>query len=146
MDAIKRRSQIHRACAERVVDAAAHVAWQIRPPPQHLRWRRPARPFLFRGNAMGSAPAEAVAADADAVAQRLAVGQYQIESPLGGVYVNCSRCVIAGEVDGGALDRARSASAAAAPVIRAATAEYVEKVVFLGLRMAGSRHYHQHRK
>src|SRR5258705_12016510 len=124
MDAIKRRSQIHRARAERVVDAAAHVAWQIRPPPQHLRWRRPARPFLFRGNAMGSAPAEAVAADADAVAQRLAVGQDQIESPLGGVYVNCSGGVIADEVDGGVLDRDGFASAATARTIRAATTEY----------------------
>ena len=75
VDAIQRRAQIHGARAERIVDAAGHVARQIGPPRQHLRGRRPARPFLLGGDAVGAAPAEAVAADADAVAQRLAVGR-----------------------------------------------------------------------
>ena len=36
VDAVQRRAQIHRAGAERVVDAAGHVARQIVAPRQHL--------------------------------------------------------------------------------------------------------------
>ena len=64
-----------RARAERIFDAAGHVARQVGPPRQHLRGRGPARPFLLGGDAVDAAPAEAVAADTDAVAQRLAVGE-----------------------------------------------------------------------
>ena len=64
---------------------------------QHLRRRRPARPFLLGGDAVGAAPAEAVAADADAVAQRLAVAEHEIEPSFGGVDVDGAGRVIAGE-------------------------------------------------
>src|SRR5438045_1802189 len=70
---------------ERIVDAAVHVARQVGTPCQHLRRRRPTRPFLFRRDTVGSAPAETVAADPDAVAQRLAIGQDEVKPPLGGV-------------------------------------------------------------
>src|SRR6185436_5340999 len=126
--------QIHRTRAERIVEATGHMARQIRPPPQHLRRRRPARPFLLRGDAVGSAPAEAVAADADAVAQRLTVGEHQIEPALGGVDVNRTRGVIAVKVNGRALDRAGPAIAAALEI--GAATEDIEKGTFLGLRMA----------
>src|ERR1700744_885229 len=67
VDAVQRRAEIDGARTERIVDAAGHVARQVRPSPAHLlRWR-PARPFPFRGHAVHAAPAEAVAADADAV-------------------------------------------------------------------------------
>src|SRR3984893_6723846 len=94
MDAIKRRAQIHRTRAERIVDATGHMARQIGAPRQHLRWRRPARPFLFRRYAVGSAPAETVAADADAVAQRLAVALHAVDPSLGGVQVDSARVII----------------------------------------------------
>src|SRR4029079_18473179 len=92
-------------------EPAFRVARQVGPPCQHLRRRGPARPFLFRRYAVGSAPAEAVAGDAAAVTQRLAAGEHEIEPPLGGVDDNGARRVIAGIADRGARDRARPAAA-----------------------------------
>src|SRR5450759_4999564 len=86
VNAIQRRSQIHGARAERIVDAAGHVTRQIGATRQHLRGRGPARPFLLGGDAVSATPAKAVTADADAVAKRLAVGEDEIQPPLGGVY------------------------------------------------------------
>src|SRR5256714_11405709 len=108
VDAVERRSQIHRARAERIVDAARHVARQIRPPPQHLRRRRPARPFLLRRNAVGSTPAEAVAANADAVPYRLAIAENEIEPAFSGVDVYRAGLVTGGESHGDVLDGAGS--------------------------------------
>src|ERR1700730_14993412 len=146
MDAIKRRAQIHRTRAERIVDATVHMARQIGAPRQHLRWRRPARPFLFRGYAVGSAPAETVAADADAVARRLAVAEHEIEPPLGGVDEDSARGIITRKAHGRARDRARAA--AAAKEIRAAAHDVArvgaEKA--LGLRVTGARQQGQRRK
>src|SRR5258708_1334042 len=95
VNAIKRRAQIHGAGAERVVEAACHVARQIGPPRQHLRRRGPARPFLFRRDAVGAAPAKAVAADTDAVAKSLALRQDEVKPPLGGVDVNGAGFILA---------------------------------------------------
>src|SRR5438876_2233396 len=95
VNAIKRRAQIHGAGAERVVEAACHVARQVGPPSQHLRGRGPARPFPFRGDAVDAGPAKAVAADTNAVAKRLALRQDEIKPPLGGVYVNGARLILA---------------------------------------------------
>src|SRR5216684_7014751 len=100
VDAIKRRSEIHGAGAERVVDAARHVPRQIGPPRQHLRGRRPARPFLLGGYAVDTAPAKAVAADANAVPQRLAIGQHEVKPPLGGIYQDGAWRVLAFKSDG----------------------------------------------
>src|SRR5260221_11917862 len=61
VNAIKRRAQIHGAGAERVGEAACHMARQIGPPRQHLRGWGPARPFLFRGDAVDAGPAKAAA-------------------------------------------------------------------------------------
>jgi len=46
---------------------------------QHFRRRRPGRPFLFRRDRLGARPGEAGTADADAIAQRLAVALHEIE-------------------------------------------------------------------
>src|SRR6185437_6258247 len=70
VDPVQRRAQIQRAGAERVVDAAGHVARDVVAARQHLGGRGPARPFLLGGDLVDAAPAKAVAADADAVAQR----------------------------------------------------------------------------
>src|SRR6266446_6798605 len=77
VNAIERRSQIHRACAERVLRAAFHVPRQIGAPRQHFRWRRPCRPFLLRGNLLDARPGESGTTDPDAVAHGLAVALYQ---------------------------------------------------------------------
>src|ERR1019366_3813036 len=77
VDAIERGSQIHRARAERILRTAFHVPRQIRTPHQHFRRRRPIRPFLLGGNLLDARPGEAGAADADAIAQRLAVALHQ---------------------------------------------------------------------
>ncbi len=55
---------------------------------------------------MHAAPAEAVAADADAVAQRLAVGLHQIEPALGGIHDNGAGRILALKAHGGARNRA----------------------------------------
>src|SRR5207244_8793980 len=108
---------------------------------------RPTRPFLLRGNAVGSTPAEAIPANADAVPYRLAVGEHEIEPALGGADVNRAGRVTAGEAHGGALDRARSAGHAGSEETGAA-AHDVARVVKeeLGLRVAGSRQHHHRSK
>src|SRR5258708_9614995 len=92
---------------------------------------------------MGSAPAKTVAADADAVNQRLAACEHKIEPPLGGVYNNGARRVIAGIADGAARDRARAA--AASEEIGTAPQD-VARIHLLGLRLAGAGQHHQRRK
>src|SRR6266403_4583716 len=92
---IKRRAQIHGAGAEGISDAAFHVARQVGPPRQHLRGWGPARPLLFCGDAVDAGPAKAVAADADAVAKRLALRQDEVKPPFGGVDVNGAGLILA---------------------------------------------------
>ena len=84
VDAIERAGEVHRARAERIVDAALHVARQVGTAPQHLRRRGPVRPFALVGDVGHARPGEARPADADAVSQRLMVGQDVIEPPLAG--------------------------------------------------------------
>jgi hypothetical protein len=90
---------------------------------------------------VGSAPAKTVTADADTVANRLAVAEHQIEPALGGVDVDRAGRVAAGKVDGLARDRAHPAAEAAIAEIGAA-AQYVAQVEALRLRVASPR---QHR-
>src|SRR4029450_589821 len=104
MDGVERRAEIHRARAERIVLAALHVARQVGSPPQHLRRRSPIRPFPLRADLLPAGPAEAVAADADAVAHGLTVAEDQIQAALGGVDVDAARLVVAGKADGRARD------------------------------------------
>ena len=79
VDPVERRSEIERACAERIVGPARHVARQAGLPPPHLLGRRPVRPFALGGHPRGAGPCHPIAADADAVAQRLAVAEHEIE-------------------------------------------------------------------
>src|SRR5262249_20845906 len=116
MDAIKRRAEIEGAGAERIVDAAGHVAGQIGATPAHLGRRGPAGPFPLGADAMYAAPAETVTADADAIAQGLAARLDQVEPPLGRVDDDGARRVIGRIGDCGALDRARTGV-----IVRAAT-------------------------
>src|SRR5689334_6927269 len=108
MNAIERGAEIERARAERIVGTAYHVARQIRPTPQHLRGRRPGWPFALGAHALHAAPAEALASNADAVAQRLAVAEHEIEAPLAGPDHDRAGLVVVGEAD----RRARNWSAA----------------------------------
>ena len=52
--------------------------------PQHLRGRRPVRPFPLVADVGDARPGEARPADADAVAQRPMIGQHEIKPPLAG--------------------------------------------------------------
>src|SRR5690606_2665722 len=94
-----RRAQIHRARTERVFKAASHEARQIRATAQHLRGRRPARPFLLGADSVDAAPAEAVAANADPVSQCLAPREDEIEPPFAGSYDNGAWRIPALEID-----------------------------------------------
>src|ERR1700751_2790998 len=82
VNAGERRAEIEGPRAKRVFDAAGHVARQLGPTCPPFSRRGTAVPFPFRGDVMGSGPVEAVTADADAVAQRLAISQDQIKPTL----------------------------------------------------------------
>src|SRR5690606_26671289 len=94
-DAIKTVAEIKRACAERVVRSAGHVARQVRLALQHLRGRTPVRPFPLGGDRLRARPAEAVAADAYAVAHGGAVPLHEIEEALLGIDDDRARLLVA---------------------------------------------------
>src|SRR6266851_4426045 len=133
VDAVKRGAQIHGPRSERIVDAAGHVARQVGTTRQHLRGRGPVRPFFLGGDAVGAAPAKTVAADTDAVAKRLAIGEHEVKPPLGGIDENGSGRIIAGKVHGLARNRARRADAEVRPA-----AHDIAHVEALGSRLPGA--------
>ncbi len=102
LDVYKRQAEIHRAGAERVFLAALHVARQVRPAAQHLRRWGPFRPFLLRRNAVHAAPAKAIAADTDSVANGLAVAGHEVEPAFGGVHHDGAGSKVSGKADIGA--------------------------------------------
>src|SRR5271163_1270560 len=85
VDAIYGGAEIHGACAKRIARSTGHEARQVRLALDHFRWRMPIRPFRFTRYLQQSGPGEAVAADADAVAQRPRLALDQIKMPVGGV-------------------------------------------------------------
>src|ERR1041385_1343138 len=85
VDSIHRVAEIECARAERIARTPGHPARQIRLALDHLLGRRPVRPLLLLGDLQKSLPLEAVAADADAVADRAAAGLHHIKIPLVGV-------------------------------------------------------------
>src|SRR3954447_15922153 len=87
---------------------------------------------------MHPAPAETVTADADAIAQRLAAGEHEIEPPLGRVYQDSAGRIVACEIHG--LPRNRSGAADAEI---GAAAHEIAHVEPLGLRVAGPDQHHR---
>src|SRR6185503_18851879 len=73
VDAVQRRAEIHGAGAERILRTTGHEVRQVGTALQHLRRRRPVRPFLLGGDFLLAGPGEARLADPNAVAQRHAV-------------------------------------------------------------------------
>src|SRR5262249_29370104 len=65
--------------------ASSHEPGQVRLARDHLRRRRPVRPFLLACNFEQPLPLKSDAADADAVADGAAIGLHDVEKPLGGV-------------------------------------------------------------
>src|SRR6516165_7213646 len=93
---------------------------QVRPPRQHFPWRRPARPFLLRRDAVVTVPLKKVAADADPVTQRLAIAEHQIKPPFGGIDVYGAGGKGAGRAHHLARNRRPAVIGAAAAIIVAA--------------------------
>src|SRR6516164_2999706 len=79
MNTIRRIAEIKRACAEWVCFSAGHETRQVGLPLDHFLRREPIRPFLHAADAFGAGPRKAFAADADAVTDRLAVTEHEIE-------------------------------------------------------------------
>ena len=79
VDAVDGRTEIHRAGAQRIAGAAGHEARQIGLALDHLGRRMPIRPLGLAGDLLHAGPGEAVAADADAVADRAATAEHVIE-------------------------------------------------------------------
>src|SRR5829696_5175076 len=136
MEAVKAAAEIHRACAERIGRAACHEARQVGATPQHLgRWR-PGRPFRLPGDRFHATPFEARPPDADAVANRSAVPEDEVETPLGRVDddgAGSLATAIANELagDGGHARRPAHAGLAAARDA-SAVEDHVIDVVGLG--------------
>src|SRR3954470_17906261 len=82
VDAVERRAEIHGAGAQRILRPAGHEVRQVRTALQHLRRRRPVRPFLLGRDFLLAGPGEARLADADAVAERGAVVLHQEEEAV----------------------------------------------------------------
>src|ERR1700722_6853896 len=79
VDAIDRVAEIHGARAQRIARATGHEARQVGLARDHFRGRRPIRPLGLARHRLGARPGEAVAADADAIAERLAVAEHVVE-------------------------------------------------------------------
>src|SRR5450432_2218838 len=83
VNAIHRAAEIHGTCAKRVAGAAGHEARQVRLTRDHFHWWRPVRPLGLLGDRLRAGPSEAVAADADAIADRLTAAEHIIEIGIG---------------------------------------------------------------
>src|SRR5439155_7401516 len=79
VDAVDRAAEIHGARAERIGRPAGDEARQIGLALDHLRRRGPIRPLRLALDALDAGPGEALAADADAVAHRLAVAEHEVK-------------------------------------------------------------------
>src|SRR5215207_5341759 len=97
VDAVERAAQIHGPGTERIVDAARHVARQVRAALQHLRRRAPIRPLALHGDGLCARPLEAGPADANCVLNGLPVSERVVEAPLGGGDHDRARPVAAAE-------------------------------------------------
>src|SRR5882724_218017 len=73
VNAVYGGAEIKRAGAERVAGPAGHEARQIGLARDHLRRRRPVRPFRLARNRQQALPLKAVATDTDAIAYGAAV-------------------------------------------------------------------------
>src|SRR5689334_14240182 len=84
MNAVFGGAEIKGPRAQRVTWPPFHVVRQIGLAVQHFWRRMPVGPFGFAADMLSALPGEAHAADADAVTQRLAVGEDQIEEAAPG--------------------------------------------------------------
>src|ERR1700688_1778816 len=85
MDAIFAAAEIHGARTERIARAAGGHARQVRLARDHFLRRIPARALGFALHLLDARPGEAFAADADAVADRLAIAEHVIEEGVWGI-------------------------------------------------------------
>jgi hypothetical protein len=79
VNAVQRLAEIKGARAKWIARATRHEAGQIRLAIDHLRRRVPVRPFRHPADSLGTGPGKSFAADADAVAERFAATERQIE-------------------------------------------------------------------
>ena len=99
VDAIFGAAEIHGAGAERIARAAGHHARQIRLARDHLGRRIPVRPLGLARYLLDARPGEALAADADAVTDRLAVAEHVIKEGVRGIDDDGAGRLAAGVVD-----------------------------------------------
>ena len=85
VNAVHCAAQIHRARAKRIAWAAGHEAREIGLALQHIRRRQPIRPFRLALYGLDARPGKAVAADADAVADRLTATEHKIKIGVRGI-------------------------------------------------------------
>ncbi|OJY34734.1 MAG: hypothetical protein BGP06_17995 [Rhizobiales bacterium 65-9] len=102
MDAVQRVAvaliEIERPRAERIVEAAGHPAaifFKLRLPRDHLRRRRPCRPLRLAPDGRDAVPAETLAADADAVTDRLPVADDERQEIVRGIDDDRARLLVA---------------------------------------------------
>src|SRR5215831_20518470 len=91
MNAIDRRTEIHRPRSKRVARTARHEAGQIGLARDHLRWRRPVRPFGLARDVEETLPLESLAPDTNTVADCAAARLDKVEMTLGAGYDDGAR-------------------------------------------------------
>ncbi len=100
VDAIHRAAEIHRAGTERIAGTAGHLTRQIGLARDHFRGRGPIRPLGLFGNRLYARPGEAVAADTNAVADRLTAAEHIIEIGIGRIDDDGAGRLAGGVADG----------------------------------------------
>src|SRR3954468_5376942 len=82
VDTVDRAAEIDGAGAERIAFSARHPARQIGLARDHFRRGRPIRPLRLACYGLNARPPEAISADADAVADRTAITEDEVEMGL----------------------------------------------------------------
>jgi len=103
MDPILCVAEIHRACAERIGFTTGHEARQVRLALNHLWRRKPIRPFFHAADVLGARPGEALSADTNPIAKRLAVPDRQVKVGVRRIDDDCSGRLDCGVIDYGAM-------------------------------------------
>src|SRR5262249_506813 len=100
VDAVETTAEIHGARARRIGRAARHETRQIRGAGNHLRPGRPMRALGLALDGLDAGPGETLTADANAVADRLAAAEDQVEIRVRRIDDDGARRLVGRIVDG----------------------------------------------
>ena len=117
VNAVVAGAQIHRARAQRIAGTARHEAREIRLARDHLGRRMPIRPCGLARDGLRAGPGEALAADADAIANGAALAEHVIERRVAGIDNDGTGRLVGIEANHGALQSRGDRTGAAIAII-----------------------------